>query len=149
MNRGKVKNSLNVVLPLASICLIIYYRTCAEACRNLKGEFLGVDLEMWGLLLMVFLLALNPLRRTRLGSTARWVSTVLICAALGAEVVLVHFQVTKGVYCPYCIAFCLVIVLLLVVNFKDMKKSLAFSAFAGGLLAFLLFFHGSALSLYG
>ncbi|MCX7817582.1 MAG: hypothetical protein N2317_08780 [Syntrophales bacterium] len=149
MRWEKLVNLINVVLPVTGICLIIYYKTCGTTCRYLKGEFLGFDLEMWGFLLMVALLALNPLRRTKVSTHANRISTVLISSALGGEAVLLHFQVTNDIYCPYCISFLSIILLLMVVNFRDMQKSLAFSAFVAGVVAFILFFHGSTLPLYG
>jgi hypothetical protein len=73
---------------------------------------------------------------------------MMLSGALGGEVLLVRFQIVHDIYCPFCLAFGLCIVVLCAANFMKMNKYLALGAFLVGVAAFALFFEGSVLPLY-
>jgi len=73
---------------------------------------------------------------------------VLLSAGVGVEIVLVAFQVRHHVYCPYCLAFAAVILLLFIVNFDGTKKGLIVGSVALGFFLFALFFKGSVIPTY-
>jgi thiol-disulfide isomerase/thioredoxin len=60
-----------------------------------------------------------------------------------AEIYLIGFQVKSGVYCPYCLLFAVVLILLFVLNFRVSRKVLIVVAVILGLLFFVLFFEGT------
>ncbi len=144
----KIVRAGNILLPLAGLALVIYYMTCDTDCLYLQGTLLGIDLEVTGILFMIALLALNVPLGDRFGKARVSLRTVLLASALGSEVILVHFQVVNEFYCPYCVAFGVLVLALCLLNAKFMKPYLALASFAGGVLLFHFFFQGSIIALF-
>ena len=74
---------------------------------------------------------------------------MLLSAGVGVEVVLIWFQVKNNVYCPYCLAFAAVILILFVLNLDVTKKWLVTGSIVLGFALFSLFFNGSVTPSYG
>jgi hypothetical protein len=148
MTRDKVLKIVNAALPVVGVGLMIAYGVCDTSCSSLRGRFLGVDLKAIGILYMalLFLLALPPASRCAI--SVNHLRTMMLSGALGGEVLLVRFQIVHDIYCPFCLAFGLCIVVLCAANFMKMNKYLALGAFLVGVAAFALFFEGSVLPLY-
>ncbi len=132
---------INIVLPLVGLGVIIFYNFCGSSCAYVKGDFFGIDLKYLGIIYAVLLLALTVLKRDVLHMAA-------LSAGIGMEVNLVAFQVRNGVYCPYCLIFAGIVVLLFLFNFRRSRAILAGCAVVLGFLVFLLFFKGSATPAY-
>ncbi len=148
MTRDKVPKIINVVLPAIGIGSMIAYGVCDTSCSSLLGTFLGVDLKAIGILFMAVLLVLTLPPASRYAASVNNLRTMMLSGALGGEVLLVRFQIVQDIYCPFCLAFGLCVVVLFAVNFKKMSKYLALGAFLAGIAAFALFFIGSVLPLY-
>jgi uncharacterized membrane protein len=148
MSSNKLIKSLNIILPVAGMGLVLYYRICDTLCVYISGSFLGVDLKYTGILFMAALLILNIPALASFKTPVGHLRTMMLSSALGGEVILVRFQVVHEAFCPYCLAFGLCLLILLAVNFRDMNKYLAGASFLTGLAAFALFFKGSVLPLY-
>jgi len=130
------KEKLNILLALAGIALVFVYAYCGESCSYLKGSIFGIDLKYLGVLFMGTLVALSlfGFRDYRL---------LLLSAGVGAEVFLIGFQVQKDVFCPYCISFGAVLLLLFAINMDWSKRKLVGIFAVLGLLFFVVFFDGS------
>jgi len=100
------KTLLDLIIPLLGIGIMIYYSRCELACSSLRGTFFGVDLKYLGFLFMALWIILShPLIQRRAPRILTYLKTLLISGALGGEVILLRFQIIKGVYCPYCLIF--------------------------------------------
>ena len=148
MNRDNILKIINAVFPVIGIGLMIGYGVCDTSCSSLRGTFLGVDLQVIGILFMAALFALALPPAFRYATSVNHMRTMMLCGALGGEVLLVRFQIVHDVYCPFCLAFGLCIVVLFAANYAEMNKYVALSAFLAGIAAFALFFTGSVLPLY-
>ncbi len=137
MNTARTgKEKLNILLALAGIALVFVYATCGDSCSYLQGSIFGIDLKVLGVLFMGTLVALSlfGLREYRL---------LLLSAGVGAEVFLIGFQVQHDVFCPYCLTFGAVLLLLFAINLDWSKRRLVGVFAALGLLTFVAFFNGS------
>lgn len=148
MTRDKILKMINAVFPAIGIGLMIAYGVCDTSCSSLRGTFLGVDLKVTGILFMAILLVLTLPPAFRYATPVDHLRTLMLCGALGGEVLLVRFQIVHDIYCPFCLAFGLCVVALFAANFTKMNKYLAIGAFVAGIAAFALFFEGSILPLY-
>ena len=137
---------INIIFPAIGIGLMIYYDACDTSCAYLKGTFAGIDLKYIGILFMALLLALALLPALpRITSPVNHLRTIMLAGSLGAEVLLVRFQIVKDTHCPFCLAFGACLLIMLVANLTQMNKYLAIAAFLAGIGAFALFFNGSVL----
>jgi thiol:disulfide interchange protein DsbA len=126
----------NLVLPLVGIAIILYYSVCGNSCAYLKGAIFGLDLTYLGIGFAGLLFVLTLLRKELL-------RLFVLSAGIGTEVYLVGFQVKSGVYCPYCLLFAVVLIVLFVLNFRVARKIIIAIAVILGFLFFTLFFEGS------
>ena len=130
------KEKLNILLALAGIALVFVYAYCGDSCSYLKGSIFGIDLKYMGVLFMGTLIALGlfGLSDYRL---------FLLSAGVGAEAFLIGFQVANDVFCPYCLTFGAVLLLLFAINLDWSKRKLVALCALCGLLVFAAFFDGS------
>ena len=149
MTRDKIMKIINIVFPLIGMGLMIFYQFCSTSCSYLQGTFLGIELKIIGILFMAMLLALALLPASRCPVPVHPLRTGLLSAAVGAEILLVRFQMMQDTYCPFCLAFGICILILFAANFSRMHLYLAIGSFLAGIGAFALFFEGSVLPLYG
>jgi hypothetical protein len=134
--------TLNVVLPIAGAGIMFYYEYCETSCSYLKGTFLGLDLKYAGIVFMAALLASSFVPGRLLGGAVNWLRTFMISSAIGAEFILIKFQIVNDIYCLYCLLFSSCIFGLFMINFSGMNKKLMVASIAAGLVAFVLFFQG-------
>ncbi len=126
---------INIVLLLAAIALEIFYTVCAGSCSYLRGDLFGLDLTYVGIGFAAVLIALTLLKRDS-------IVLCLLAAGIGVEIVLVAFQVKHDVYCPYCLAFGAIVLLLFILNIDLQKKMLIVISILCGFIVFSLFFNG-------
>lgn len=139
---------INVVFPVLGLGLMIFYEVCDTSCSSLQGTFLGVDLKIIGIIYMAALLALALPPAFRYPTIVHHLRTVMLGGGLGGEIILVRFQLVQDIFCSFCLAFGLCVVVLFAANFTKMNRYLALVAFLAGIAAFALFFKGSILPLY-
>lgn len=132
---------LTVILAAIGIALMVFYLYCATSCQYLQGSILGLDLEYLGLIYMGVVLLLCFARGEKL-------LLPLLAFGIGGEVFLVGYQVAAGVYCPYCLAFAAIVVLMFAVNFDRAKIRLLLVSLLAGLLLFYFLFTGSLTPAY-
>ena len=100
---------LNIVLALVSIGIIIFDRFCSGTCSYLRGDLFGLDLQYFGLAFMALIVFLSFLKKDFFLISS-------LSAGLGVEIYLVGFQVWFNTYCPYCLAFGGVLMILFFMN---------------------------------
>ncbi|HEY3277041.1 MAG TPA: hypothetical protein VGJ94_10500 [Syntrophorhabdaceae bacterium] len=137
----KRKYLINIILAVAAAAIMVFYALCTTSCSYLKGAILGLDLKYAGIIAMAVVVVLSLLKKDLL-------LLPVLSMGIGAEAFLVSFQVKNEVYCPYCLAYGVILVLLFLLNI-DFRRKWTMILFAiVGLLAFVLLFKGSAMPVY-
>lgn len=132
---------LTTILCLAAIGIEIYYSICDEACAYLKGSLFSIPLEYIGIGYMILLIVLALLKKELF-------LTLLLSAGIGIEFYLVGFQIWHNIYCPYCLAFGGILMVIFILNLNMRLKKLVILSAVIGLILFAIFFRGSATPLY-
>jgi uncharacterized membrane protein len=138
----KRKYSLNIVLAFAAVALEFYYSICGGACSYLQGSIFTIPLQYVGIGYMMMVVVLSLLKRDKL-------LFLLLSAGVGVECYLVGFQVYYNTYCPYCLAFAGIAILLFLLNRAGMQNRIALVVVAIALALFAVLFEGSLTPTYG
>lgn len=107
----KYRNIITIVLSLIAIGIMAYYDYCDTACSYLKGDIFGIDLKWVGIAYMATIIVFAAFKQT---SFVR----AMLAAGLGVEVHLYAFQMQNDVYCPFCLAFSVVLILSFLINYE-------------------------------
>jgi len=102
---------MTIMLALIGIGLMAYYDYCDTACSYLKGDIFGIDLKWVGIAYMAAIIVFAAFKQTSL-------VRALLAAGLGVEVHLYAFQVQNDVYCPFCLAFSVMLILSFIINYE-------------------------------
>ncbi len=135
------RRAINVTLSLTAIVLVVLYSVCGDACTYLQGTLLGLDLRWAGVAFMAVVMVMSFLRKELL-------LLFMVAAGIGAEIYLLGFQVYHGVYCPYCLLFGAILLLLFIVNFRMPRVRQAALGILAGFLILLIFFEGMVTPAY-
>ena len=107
----KYRNTITIALALVGIGLMAYYDYCDTTCSYLKGDIWGIDLKWVGIAYMVVIIAFSAFRQTPF-------LRAFLAAGLGVEAHLYTFQVQNDVYCPFCLAFSITLILSFIINYE-------------------------------
>ena len=107
----KYRNIITIVLALVGIGLMFYYDYCDTACSYLKGDICGIDLKWVGSAYMATIIVFAAFQETPF-------VRALLAAGLGVEVHLYAFQVQNEVYCPFCLAFSVMLIASFLINYE-------------------------------
>ena len=107
----KYRNIITMVLALIGIGIMAYYDYCDTTCSYLKGDIFGIDLKWVGMAFMAVVIVFAAFKQTPFVRT-------LLAAGLGVEVHLYAFQIQNGVYCPFCLAFSVVLITSFIINYE-------------------------------
>lgn len=132
---------INIIFPIIGIIVAILHNTCKDSCAYLKGSIFGMALDYIGFFYMGALVISHLLRK-------ELVFLSLLSAGIGSELYLLGFQLTKGVYCYYCLTFGAILILLFLFNFERSKKIIITVSLVIGFILFSLFFEGSVTPVY-
>jgi len=137
------------IFPVLCILTIVIGQICAEKCAFIQGDILGIDLNIFGILFYSVLL-ISLLVYKKLYPEDWLMKTIAAVASMGvgAELVLIKFQVENNVYCPKCLIsgfFFLVMFFLLA---RSLKKWVIILLIAAGLLFTFFTFNGSIIPSY-
>lgn len=102
---------LTILLALIGIGLMAFYAVCDTACSYLRGDIFGIDLKYIGVGYMGAIITLAVSKQVDL-------LRMLIAAGIGVEVFLVSFQVTENIFCPFCLSFGIIVVMMYIINFE-------------------------------
>lgn len=105
------KGLITIVLALAGIAVMAFYEVCDTSCTYLKGDILGIDLKWIGMAYMSAIICFVALN---------WTPFVraMLAWGLGVEVFLIGFQFKEGVFCPFCLAFSVIIVAAFIITYE-------------------------------
>ena len=107
----KYWNLITIALSVIGIGIMAYYDHCDTACSYLKGDIWGIDLKWVGIAYMTAIIVFAAFKQ------ASFVKA-LLAVGLGVEVHLYAFQVQNNVYCPFCLAFSLTLILSFTINYE-------------------------------
>jgi len=105
----KYRTVITIALSLIGIGLMACYDYCGTTCSYLKGDIWSIDIKWIGIAYMTAIIVFAALRQT---SFVR----ALLAAGLGVEIHLYAFQVQNDVYCPFCLAFSVILILSFLIN---------------------------------
>lgn len=100
-----------VLLALIGIGIMIFYALCNTACSYLRGDIFGIDLKYIGVGYMGIIIILAFLKQADL-------TRMLVSAGIGVEIFLVSFQFRENIFCPYCLSFGIVVLLMYIINYE-------------------------------
>ncbi len=132
---------VNIVLACIAITLEVYYSICAGSCSYLKGSIFGIDLQYVGIGYMALIVLLSIFKKDLM-------LLIFISAGVGIEFYLVGFQVWHDTYCPYCLAFGAIVIILYAVNFIRRRIAVSLVSMGLALALFAIFFEGSVTPAY-
>jgi thiol:disulfide interchange protein DsbA len=138
------------ILPSLCILTIVIGQLCAAKCAFIKGDILGIDLNIFGILfyslLLVSLLVYSKfLHKDWLMKAVAAVAS----AGVGAELVLIKFQLENSVYCPKCLISGFFFLVMFFLVARHLKKWVVVLLIAAGLLLTTFTFNGSVIPSYG
>lgn len=92
------------IFPALSLLTLVIGQVCSERCAVLRGDMLGLDLNIMGMLLYFLLLVSTVLYR-KFYPRDRLIKMVaaVVSAGIGAELILVKFMIQNNTYCPKCL----------------------------------------------
>jgi len=102
---------MTIALSLIGIGLMAYYDYCDTACSYLKGDIWSIDLKWVGIAYMTAIIVFAAFRQY---SFVR----AFLAVGIGVEVHLYAFQVQNDVYCPFCLAFSIVLLTSFIINYE-------------------------------
>ena len=135
------KSLFNVIILLAGIGVSCLHIFCKDSCLYLKGSVFGFSLDYLGIAYVCILIISHLLGKNL-------VFLLLLSSGIGAEVYLLGFQMSHGVYCYYCLAFGALLFLLFFLNFDRSRKIFIAVSLLTGFVLFSIFFEGSVTPAY-
>jgi hypothetical protein len=108
---NKHRNVITTLLSLIGIGIMAYYDYCDSSCSYLKGDIWGIDLKWVGIAYMTAIIVFATFDQK---SFVR----ALLAWGLGVEVHLYAFQVQHDVYCRFCLAFSVTLILSFIINYE-------------------------------
>ena len=105
----KYRVILTIVLALMGIGLMAFYAVCDTSCSYLKGDIFGIDLKYIGVAYMTCIILLGLFKQTDL-------VRMLLASGIGVEIFLVYFQFKENVFCPFCLTFGVMVILMYIIN---------------------------------
>lgn len=107
----KYRDVITILLSLIGIGIMAYYDYCDTECSYLKGDIWGIDLKWVGIAYMTAVIIFATFNQSAFVRG-------LLAAGLGVEVHLYAFQIQNDVYCPFCLAFSLTLILSFIINYE-------------------------------
>ena len=138
---AKRRYAVNIVLALIAVGIEVYYSVCGGSCSYISGNLLGINLEYVGIAFMALIILLSILKKDLLLILA-------LSTGVGVELYLIGFQVWYDTYCPYCLAFGGVLMVMFFLNMRKNEIKRAIICMAASLILFAIFFKGSATPVY-
>lgn len=105
------KRGLTVLLSLTGIGAMVFYAACNTSCSYLQGDIFGMDLKHVGIGYMGTIMALAAFQQADF-------IRLLVTAGIGVEVFLVSFQVSENIFCPFCLSFGIMVLLMYIINYE-------------------------------
>jgi protein-disulfide isomerase/uncharacterized membrane protein len=137
------------ILPVLGILTIIIGQLCAAKCAYIQGDILGIDLNIFGILFYSLLLvSLLVYRNYYIGDWLIKAIAAVASVGVGAELILIKFQVENSVYCPKCLISGFFFLVLFFLVARHLKKWVIILLIVAGLLFTSFTFSGSVIPSY-
>jgi len=92
------------LFPALALFTLIIGNLCKESCVFLHGDILGLDLETVGIFFYsVLFLSVLFSSKFSLKDQVMKLITVIVSIGVGAEIILLKFQIENKTYCPKCL----------------------------------------------
>ncbi len=137
------------ILPVLCILTIIIGQLCAAKCAYIQRDILGIDLNTFGILYYSSLLVSLLIYRNICPED--WIMkaiAVVSSVGVGAELILIKFQVENSVYCPKCLISGFFLLVLFFLVARHLKKWVVILLIVAGLLFTSFTFNGSVIPSY-
>jgi len=102
---------ITAILAVIGIGLMAFYTICDTSCSYLRGDLFGIDLKYIGVGYMTVLIILTFLKQADL-------IRMLVATGIGVEVFLISFQVSENVFCPFCLTFGIMVIVMYLINYE-------------------------------
>ena len=137
------------IFPALALVTLIIGQVCAKGCAFIRGDILGLDLNIFGMLFYSLLLVL-ALFHVKVYRGERLVKALAAMASIGmgTELILIKFQVQNGVYCPKCLISGFFFVVMFFVVARHLKSWVVILLVSIGALFGSLTFSGSVIPSY-
>ena len=109
---GAIKQALTIVLAFFGIIVMLYYESCGSSCMSLRGDLLGIDLKIVGIIYMAVIIVMAV---ASLMPPVR----IVLAVGLGVEIHLYAFQIQNSLYCPFCLTFSALLIAAFLVNYES------------------------------
>ncbi len=96
---------------IVGIGTMVYYASCTTSCSYLQGDILGIDLKYVGVAYMAAIIFLAFIKQADL-------LRLLVASGIGVEVFLVSFQIRENIFCPFCLTFGIMVILMYLINYE-------------------------------
>lgn len=137
------------ILPALSILTIVIGQLCASMCAFIEGDILGIDLNIFGILFYSLLLvSLLVYRKLYPGDWLMKAVAAVAAVGVGAELILIKFQVENSAYCPKCLISGFFFLVMFFLVARHLKKWVIILLIAAGLLFTSFTFNGSIIPSY-
>ena len=95
---------------MMGIGLMVFYSICESSCSYLRGDIFTIDLKYIGISFMIAIIVLVLCKQIDL-------IRIILAGGIGVEIFLVVFQFRENVFCPFCLAFGTIVVIMNIVNY--------------------------------
>jgi len=102
---------VTILLALAGIGIMGFYTLCDTSCSYLQGDILGFDLKQIGMGYMLAIIAFAAFRQMAY-------VRLLIASGIGVEICLLAFQFGEEVFCPFCLSFAGIVIVMFALNYE-------------------------------
>ncbi len=137
------------IFPALSLVTLVIGQICAKACAFIRGDILGLDLNIFGILFYSILLVLSVLHlKVYQGDVLMKLLALLTSVGMGAELILVKFQVQNDVYCPKCLISGFFLIVMFFVMAQNLRKWVVVLMVLLGAVFTSLTFSGSVIPSY-
>jgi len=92
------------VFPALALITIIIGQICKDSCVFIRGDILGIDVEIFGIFFYsVLLLSIILYKKIYPKDWVIKAITAIVSMGVGAEIIFIKFQVQNNIYCPKCL----------------------------------------------
>jgi uncharacterized membrane protein len=102
---------ITILLALTGIATMWYYSYCETSCSYLQGDIFGFDLQYIGIAYMLTIIILAAFRQMAY-------VRMLLASGIGVEIYLIFFQFKEDVYCSFCLAFAITVIMAFALNYE-------------------------------
>jgi thiol-disulfide isomerase/thioredoxin len=137
------------VFPALALLTLIIGHLCRESCVFLHGDILGLDLETFGVFFYsALLLAVILFRSFSFGEGGMKLIAAIVSIGVGAEIILLKFQIQNKTYCPKCLISGFFLIGMFFVISRHIKAWIVILLIVFGAIFTSLTFSGSVIPSY-